>query len=135
MKDEKNQKESAMYSNAAYNIYTQNNVNIESPEKLVEMMYEGVLRFNAQAKKAIQDENYAKKVYWTNRSIAVIVELLAILDKSQGDIGYYLDGLYNYQIQLLSLANIENDTKKVDEVSNVFKGLLEAWRETTNVAD
>lgn len=135
MRDEKNQKEPAMYNNAAYNIYTQNNVNIESPEKLVEMMYEGVLRFNAQAKKAIQDSNYAKKVYWINRSIAVIVELLAILDKSEGDIGYYLDGLYNYQVQLLSLANIENDTSKVDEVSNVFKGLLEAWRETTNVAD
>ena len=135
MRDEKNQKESAMYNNAAYNIYTQNNVNIESPEKLVEMMYEGVLRFNAQAKKAIQDGNYAKKVYWLNRSIAVIVELLAILDKSEGDIGYYLDGLYNYQVQLLSLANIENDTNKVDEVSNVFKGLLEAWKETTNVAN
>jgi len=135
MKDEKNQKEPAMYSNAAYNIYNQNNVNIESPEKLIEMMYEGVLRFNAQAKKAIKDGDYTKKVYWINRSISVIVELISILDKSHGDIALYLDGLYNYQIQLLSYANLEDDVKKVDEVSNVFKGLLEAWRETTNVAD
>ena len=134
MKDEKNQKEPAMYSNAAYNIYTQNNVNIESPEKLVEMMYEGVLRFNAQAKKAIKDGVHGKKVYWINRSISVIVELISILDKSHGDIALYLDGLYNYQIQLLSLANIENNTEKVDEVSSVFKGLLEAWRESTHVA-
>lgn len=44
-------KGSKMYGNTAYNIYSQNNVGIESPEKLVEMMYEGVLRFNAQAKK------------------------------------------------------------------------------------
>ncbi|WP_457746343.1 flagellar export chaperone FliS [Sulfurimonas sp.] len=123
-----------MYSNAAYNIYNQNNVSIESPEKLVEMMYEGVLRFNAQAKKAIKDENQTKKVYWINRSIAVIVELLAVLDKSHGDIALYLDGLYNYQIQLLSYANIENNTHKIDEVSSVFKGLLEAWRETVDVA-
>ena len=135
MKDEKNQKEPAMYSNAAYNIYTENNVNIESPQKLIEMMYEGVLRFNAQAKKAIKDNDYGKKVYWINRSIAVIVELIASLDKSKGDIGYYLEGLYNYQIQLLSYANIENSTEKVDEVSNVFKGLLEAWKETTHVAN
>ncbi len=134
MKDEKNQKEPAMYSNAAYNIYTQNNVNIESPEKLVEMMYEGVLRFNAQAKKAIKDGVSGKKVYWINRSISVIVELISILDKSHGDIALYLDGLYNYQIQLLSIANIENNTEKVDEVSNVFKGLLDAWKESTNVA-
>ncbi len=134
MNDENNQKEPAMYSNAAYNIYNQNNVSIESPEKLVEMMYEGVLRFNAQAKKAIKDENQTKKVYWINRSIAVIVELLAVLDKSHGDIALYLDGLYNYQIQLLSYANIENNTHKIDEVSSVFKGLLEAWRETVDVA-
>ena len=123
-----------MYSNAAYNIYNQNNVSIESPEKLIEMMYEGVLRFNAQAKKAILDEDNAKKVYWINRAIAVIVELIAVLDKSQGDIAVYLDGLYNYQIQLLSYANIENNTEKIDEVSNVFKELLAGWKETTNVA-
>jgi len=123
-----------MQSNTAYNIYTQNNVSIESPEKLVEMMYEGVLRFNAQAKRAMKDADNGKKVYWINRSISVIVELISILDKSQGDVALYLDGLYNYEIQLLSLANIENDIAKVDEVSNVFKGLLEAWKETVNVA-
>ncbi|UCN00495.1 flagellar export chaperone FliS [Sulfurimonas sp. SWIR-19] len=123
-----------MYSNAAYNIYNQNNVNIESPEKLIEMMYEGVLRFNAQAKKAILDEDNVKKVYWVNRAISVIVELIAVLDKSQGDVAVYLDGLYNYQVQLLSYANIENNTEKIDEVSNVFKGLLAGWRETTDVA-
>jgi len=38
-----------MYGSNAHNIYAQNNVGIESPSKLVEMMYEGVLRFNAQA--------------------------------------------------------------------------------------
>ena len=123
-----------MYSNAAYNTYNQNNVSIESPEKLIEMMYEGVLRFSAQAKKAILDEDNAKKVYWINRAIAVIVELITVLDKSQGDVAIYLDGLYNYQIQLLSYANLENNTEKIDEVSNVFKELLAGWRETTNVA-
>ena len=123
-----------MYSNAAYNVYNQNNVSVESPEKLVEMMYEGVLRFNAQAKKAIEDGNSEKKVYWINRAVAVIVELIAVLDKSQGDIALYLDGLYNYQIGLLSYANIENNIEKIDEVSSVFKELLAAWRETTNVA-
>ncbi|HIP55194.1 MAG TPA: flagellar export chaperone FliS [Sulfurimonas autotrophica] len=123
-----------MYSNAAYNVYNQNNVSVESPEKLVEMMYEGVLRFNAQAKKAIEDGNSEKKVYWINRAIAVIVELIAVLDKSQGDVAVYLDGLYNYQIQLLSYANIESNTEKIDEVSNVFKELLAGWKEITNVA-
>ncbi|MFA6192778.1 MAG: flagellar export chaperone FliS [Sulfurimonas sp.] len=124
-----------MYGNVAHDIYTQNNLGIESPAKLIEMLYEGVLRFNAQAKKAIKDENIEKRVYWINRSIAIITELIAILDISQGKVAEYLEGLYNYEIQLLNSAGFTNDAEKVDEVSNVFKGLLDAWRESTNVAN
>ena len=129
-------KGSKMYGNSAHNIYAQNNVGIESPTKLVEMMYEGVLRFNAQAKKAIKDRNIEKKFYWTNRSIAIIVELISTLDMEQeGDVSMYLSGLYNYQIQSLSSAAAYSKIEKIDEVSNVFKGLLEAWRDTSNVAN
>lgn len=123
-----------MYGSVAHNIYTQNNVGIESPIKLVEMLYEGVLRFNAQAKKAIKDSNVEKKVYWVNRSVAIVTELINMLDKSEGNVGEYLDGLYRYQISLLTYANMNNDDGKIDEVTTVFKALLEAWREQTNVA-
>ncbi len=123
-----------MYGNVAHNVYAQNNVGVESPAKLIEMLYEGVLRFNAQAKKSIKDGDVEKRVYWINRSIAIVTELISVLDISQGQIAEYLEGLYNYQIQLLTAAGIENDIAKLDECTNVFKGLLEAWRETTNVA-
>ena len=127
-------KGSKMYGSNAHNIYAQNNVGIESPAKLVEMLYEGVLRFNAQAKKAIKDVNIEKRVYWINRSTAVITELISILDMKQGDVSEYLSGLYNYELQLLAEAGNENSVDKIDECSNVFKTLLEAWRESTDVA-
>lgn len=124
-----------MYGNTAHSIYAQNNAGIESPEKLIEMLYEGVLRFNAQAKKAIKDKNIEKKFYWTNRSVEIITELITVLDFNQkGDMAAYLLGLYNYQIQILSEAAAYNKTEKIDECSSVFKGLLEAWRESTDVA-
>ena len=124
-----------MAPNTAHSIYTQNNLEIESPTKLIEMLYEGVLRFNAQAKKAIKDKNIEKKFYWTNRSIAIITELISSLDmKQKGEISVYLVGLYNYEIQLLSKAAAYNEPVHIDEVSRVFKELLAAWRETTNVA-
>ena len=130
------QKGPKMYGSTAHNIYAQNNIGIESPAKLIEMLYEGVLRFNAQAKKAIKDKNIEKKIYWANRSIAIITELIAVLDfKQDGDISKYLMGLYNYQIQLLSEAVAYEKIEKVDEVSLVFKGLLDAWRDSTNVAN
>jgi flagellar protein FliS len=123
-----------MSTNLAYNIYAENNVSVESPAKLVEMMYEGVLRFNAQAKKAIKENDIEKRTYWINRSIAVVSELLATLNYDAGDVAVYLDGLYTYQLQLLTEANLENNEEKIDTVTKVFRGLLEAWRESNDLA-
>lgn len=124
-----------MYNNLAYNTYTQNNIGIESSEKLIQMMYEGILRFNMQAKRSIKDEDIEKRTYWINRSTAVINELITILDYTQGEIAHYLAGLYTYQLRLMMEANIYNDTAKLDEVNSVVKGLLEAWKESANVAN
>jgi flagellar protein FliS len=133
--DEQKIKGSNMYGSTAHNIYAQNNIGVESPAKLIAMLYEGVLRFNAQAKKAMKEHDMEKKVYWVNRSISIITELIAVLDmKQEGNVAQYLEGLYNYEIQLLVKASMENSIAKFDECSNVFKELLAAWRETTNVA-
>ncbi len=118
-----------MISNLAYNEYTQNNISIESKERLIEMLYEGILRFNYQTKKAIMKKNYEKKSYWINRSVDIFIELINSLDLTQGNVGKYLNGLYLYQIELLTNANIDNDIEKIETVNKVTKGLLEAWRE------
>lgn len=123
-----------MTSNLAYNTYAQNNIGVESPEKLIQMMYEGILRFNMQAKRSMNDNDIERRTYWINRSSAVISELINVLDYNQGDVSHYLAGLYTYQLRLLIEANLHNDSTKLDEVNQVFKGLLEAWKENMNVA-
>lgn len=123
-----------MNNSLAYNTYAQNDIGIESPQKLVEMLYEGILRFNMQAKRAITIEDIEKRTYWINRSIAVLTELLNTLDMAAGgEISLYLQGLYTFQLQTLSQANGENSIEKIDQVNKVIKGLLEAWRESTQV--
>ena len=124
-----------MYNNnLAYNTYAQNNVGVESPYKLIEMLYEGILRFNTQAKRAIKDNDIEKRTYWINRSSAIFTELINSLDFTQGDVAHYLNGLYTYQLQLLVEAGMHNDLSKLDEINRVVKGLLEGWREMTDVA-
>ena len=125
-------KEKPMSSNAAYTTYSRNNASIESPEKLVRMLYEGVLRFASQAKKAIEDENIEKKTYWINRTSAIYSELINSLNYDGGQIAHYLSGLYVHQLKILAEANIYNDTKKIDEVINVAKELLHAWQSETS---
>jgi len=124
-----------MYQTNAYNTYAQNNVGVESPQKLIEMLYEGILRFNTQAKRAIRDGDIEKRTYWINRSNAIFTELINILDLNQGNVSHYLHGLYTYQLSLLCKANIDNKETYLDEVNQVIRGLLEAWRDETNVAE
>ncbi len=120
-----------MSPNLAYATYSQNNISIESPAKLIEMLYEGILRFASLAKRSIDTNDIEKKSYWINRTVAIFSELLSSINHDTGDISDYLTGLYLYQIESLSIANIENDTKNIDQVLHVTKELLQAWREET----
>lgn len=122
-----------MVRGSGYSAYTQNSINVESPIKLVEMLFEGVLKFTSQAKKSMAEDDIEKQVYWINRTIDIFSELISSLDYSgeQKNLAEYLNGLYTYQIKLLTEANVECDEAKLDTVINVAKGLIEAWREET----
>ena len=123
-----------MRSNLAYATYSQNNVSIESSEKLIKMLYEGILRFASQAKRSMEENDIEKKTYWINRTTAIFSELINSLNYDGGQIAHYLSGLYVHQIKLLTEANIYNDASKIDEVLNVTKELLQVWKEETDVA-
>lgn len=120
-----------MQSNLAYEAYNRNSINIESPQKLITMLYEGVLRFIYRAKKAIDEGDIETKVEFLNKTNAIFFELINSLDMNQGDISNYLNGLYSRQIQLVSMANLTNDKSKLDEVVHVIRELLDAWRDAT----
>ena len=114
-----------------YNAYQQNNTMVESSEKLVTMLYEGILKFTGLAKRAMLNKDYEKKSYYISRTSDIYVELIASLDMKGGEIAEYLYGLYNYQLTLLAEANITNDVAKFDEALNVASVLIEAWKEET----
>ncbi len=119
-----------MRNNLAINAYNQNNVQVESPHRLIEMLYEGILRFNTQAKKAITDGDIEKRVYWLNRSAAIFTELMNALDlEEEGTLPEYLQGLYAYQLERITEANMKNDSEIIDSINTVVRGLLDAWRE------
>jgi len=116
-----------------YDAYKQNHAMVESPEKLIEMLYEGIIKFSALAKRSMQNNDIEKKVYYINRTSAIYVELISSLDMKGGNIAEYLNGLYNYQLTLLTDANIANDIGKLDEVIKVASVLLETWKEETSL--
>ncbi|MFC3846938.1 flagellar export chaperone FliS [Helicobacter baculiformis] len=119
-----------MFRANAYNIYQQNSVTVESPARLIEMLYEGILKFCAQAQRHIEAGDIEKKILYLNKVTDIFTELLNVLDYERGgEVAVYLTGLYTHQIKVLTQANLENDSEKIGLVMRVARGLLEAWRE------
>lgn len=119
-----------MHNHNVYNVYQQTQAMVRSPSKLIEMLYEGILRFSSLARKGIEVGDIEKKIYYINRTTDIFTELLNVLDyENGGEVAHYLTGLYMQQIKFLTQANVENNVEKIDLVIRVTKGLLEAWRE------
>ncbi len=113
--------------------YSQNHTAVETPEKLIEMLYEGLLKFTSLAKRAIEEGDYETKSKWINRSTDIFIELISSLSDDGTEMTAYLSGLYLHQIKALNSANIDNSTAELDTIIHVVKVLLETWREETSV--
>lgn len=115
------------------NPYQSAAINTASPGQLVVMMYDGLLRFVAKARAgcALQesDPERMKMVQeGVGRSLAIIDELRATLDKEKG--GEYaanLDRLYDYYARRLLKAQITFDDAPLAEVEKLVGTLREGW--------
>ncbi len=106
-----------------------------SPGQLVLMMYDGALRFMAQARAgfALPEDNYSR-IEKINvallRAQAILVELRANLDMNAGgEIAANLDRLYDYYVRRLQEANLRKDEKPVIEIEGLVRTLRDGWAE------
>jgi len=113
--------------------YNQQAAVTQDPYMLILKLYEGLLKYLSFIKDAIENEDIETKFEYINKSIAIFDELRNILDFEGGDIAYYLDGLYLYQIETLFSAGIDNNITSIDQVTKVVKGLIEAWKDETGL--
>lgn len=111
------------------NAYRQQSIVTEDPNILILKLYEGLVRFLAEVNAAMENEDIQDKFNKINRCIDIFDELRASLNFDGGDIAYYLDGLYLFQIETLFEAGVSNDTAKIAQVMKVARGLVEAWKD------
>ncbi len=119
--------------NRAFEAYSQNQTGVYSPQKLIEMLYEGLLKFTSLAKRAIEENDTEAKAKWINRSNDIFIELINSLSNDGSQMTAYLSGLYMHQIKALNQANIKNSTQELDTIIHVVRVLLETWKEETSV--
>ena len=106
-----------------------------SPGQLVLLLYDGALRFMAQARAAFSlPEDDLSRIQKINTSLlraqAVILELRANLDrKAGGELAENLDRLYEYHLRRLQECNLRKDEEPLVEVERLVRSLREAWAE------
>ena len=114
-------------------VYNQQNAISDDPYVLVLKLYEGVIKYLSFVKNAMEENNIETKFTYINKSIAIFDELRNVLDLDGGEVAYYLDGLYLYQIETLFGAGIDDNINAVNQVMKVTQGLIEAWKEETGL--
>jgi flagellar protein FliS len=114
-------------------VYNQQAAVTDDPYMLILKLYEGLLKYLSFVKNSVENGNIEEKFEYINKSIAIFDEMRNILDFDGGDIAYYLDGLYLYQIETLFSAGIDDNLNAIDQVIKVVQGLIEAWKDETGL--
>jgi flagellar secretion chaperone FliS len=115
--------------NAYKNVGLESSVLSADPLKLILMLYQGALLAISSAKNQMQRKEIAAKGASISKATRIIDEgLKCSLDMNvNGELVQNLAALYDYMIQRLVLANLNNDPAILDEVSGLLSELKGAW--------
>lgn len=120
----------------AFNAYKQTGVKTASRGKLIIMLYDAAIRQLSTAVSWFDNQGgiSPEKIEKLNANILktqeIITELMVSLDMNAGgDIAKNLLSLYMFFNQELLNANINHDSKKIEDVRTMMNDLRSAWAE------
>ncbi len=115
--------------------FTTQSVLTASRGQLVVMLYDGFMRFAAQAVQALERQDVAAAAEPLSRAQRILTELRASLDMRQGEIATRLDSIYDYVGRRLTAARVERDPSAVREAIDPMSGLRDAWARIASSED
>ena len=99
-----------------------------SPHRLIQMLMEGGLTRLAQARGAMERQQFALKGELIGKAIGIVGGLRGGLDLQQGgELAQNLDNLYDYMVRRLSEANVSNSIEPLDEVAGLLRDVKTGW--------
>lgn len=119
-----------MYNANALNTYQHNSVNTASRERLLLMLFDGLIKFINQGIIGIEEKVIYKANTNLTKAQSIILELIASLDMEVGgEISKSLSVLYDYMYRRLIDANIKKDAAIAKEVLGFAEELKETFEE------
>ena len=117
-----------MQDDSGIRCYRETAVQTIGPEKLIVLLYEGLIRYLTQARAAIVARDMAGKSRSLNSAQAVVLELRnALAYEAGGDLAANLASLYNFVFAENVNALLDNDPRHLDNGLRVLRPLLDAW--------
>ena len=118
-----------MYARAVRS-YQKVHLESASPARLLDELYQRLLRDIGQADDAIRARDAAKKGEAIVHALAIVAELRAALDhRAAPELTAQLDALYDFASARLTRANLYWDAGALAEVAPVVITLRDAFRE------
>jgi len=114
----------------SYQAYIQNQVMTAPKEKLVLMLYDGMVRFIKNAMVACGEGNIEATNNNLLKAQSILFELMGSLDHEAGEIAENLLLIYDYMQRRLVEANIKKDVSMMEEVKGMAVELREAWQQS-----
>lgn len=112
--------------------YRKTQVETAPPERLVTMLYDGALRFLAEARDAMSAGRTEVANARLLRGQAILTELRCSLNHEAGELSHQLSSLYGYMHDRLVDANVSKESGPVAEVIELLSGLRDAWDQATS---
>lgn len=117
-----------MSVNKAYKTYQNNSVNTASGGELTLMLYNGCMKFIKQAMKDTEANNYEGKNENIQKAQKIIRELMITLDPKV-EISKQIQPLYEFILNQLTAANIENDVTKLEDALGLVTEFRDTWKQ------
>lgn len=110
--------------------YKQMQIKTASPGKLLLMLYQGAAKFMKLAKKNIKEGKIEESHKNIIKAQNIILELQNTLDKENGgEIAVQLESLYDFIYRELIQANLNKNTKHLDNVIPLVEELFVTYKE------
>jgi flagellar protein FliS len=99
-----------------------------TPHRLIEMLFENLLKNLGLTKRFIDKKQHEKKSRFSGKCISILSALREGLDfDSSQEVSSNLDALYAYCSRLVFEASSKNDNSLIDEVISLIQPISDSW--------
>lgn len=97
--------------------------------QIVTMLYDGAINFILKAKEKLEVGDTVGKTHFIKKTSAIVRELANSLNMDGGEIAINLRNLYDFVLESLIKAEINNSVDALNDAEKVMEILRGSWKE------